>query len=133
MPIKAWCPCTPIPWCPCRNSYVSFAYKVCFLPNDFLEKFDRKVTNVSMNDRKLLQAVLPAAKGDLGVSSARLLALPDQLFSLSRRSETTLCAIFGLEHEDETSSDALEFWFGLTKCEVAPKNESQKKIYGARC
>ena len=53
---------------------------LCFLHSDFLEKYNRKITNVTMNDRKFLQAVLPAAKGDLGVSSARLLALPYQLF-----------------------------------------------------
>ena len=55
----------------------------CFLQNDFLERYDKllrnslcKVTNVKMDDNQFLQAVLPAAKGGLGVSSARLLALP---------------------------------------------------------
>ena len=49
----------------------------------FLEKYDKlkrnlvcKVTNVKLKDNHFLQAVLPAAKGVLGVSSARLLALP---------------------------------------------------------
>ena len=49
----------------------------------FLEKHDKlkrnsvcKVTNLKLKDNQFLQAVLPAAKSVLGVSSARLLALP---------------------------------------------------------
>ena len=52
------------------------------MQNDFLERYDKllrnllcKVTNVKMDNNQLLQAVLPAVKGGLGVSSARLLAL----------------------------------------------------------
>ena len=56
----------------------------CFLQNDFLEGYDKlvrnwlcKVTNVKMDDNQFLNAAFfPAAKGGLGVSSARLLALP---------------------------------------------------------
>ena len=55
----------------------------CFLQHDFLECYDKllrnslcKVSNVRMDDNQFLQAVLLAAKGGLGVSSARLLALP---------------------------------------------------------
>ena len=76
----------------------------CFLQNDFLERYDKllrnsfcKVTNVKMDDNQLLQAVLPAAKGGLGVSSARLLALPAFLAS-AVRAKDALSKIFGLEH-----------------------------------
>ena len=60
----------------------------CFLQNDFLKRYDNlllnslcKVTNMKMDDNKFLLAVLPAGKGGLGVSSARLLALPAFLAS----------------------------------------------------
>ena len=45
------------------------------MQNDFLERYDKscKVTNVKMDHNQFLQAVLPAAKGGMGVSSARLL------------------------------------------------------------
>ena len=55
-----------------------------------------------MDDNQFLQAVLPAAKGDLGVSSARLLALPAFLAS-AVRAKDALSEIFGLEHVDGTS------------------------------
>ena len=60
----------------------------CFLQNGFLERYDKllrnslsKVTNVKMDGNQFLQAVLLAAKGGLGISSARLLALPAFLAS----------------------------------------------------
>ena len=66
----------------CQNSYIFFV-RFLFLQHDFLERYDKllrnslcKVTKVKMDDKQFLQAVLPAAKGGLGVSSARLLALP---------------------------------------------------------
>ena len=40
-----------------------------------------KVTNLKMDDNQFLQAGLPAVKGGLDVSSARLLALPALLAS----------------------------------------------------
>ena len=53
----------------------------CLLQNDLLERYDNllrnsfcKVINVKMDDNQFLQAVFPAARGGLGVSSARLLA-----------------------------------------------------------
>ena len=75
----------------------------CFLQNDFLERYDKlvrislcKVTNVKMDDNQFLQAVVPAAKGSLGVSSARLLALP--AFTASAvGAKDALSKIFGLE------------------------------------
>ena len=55
----------------------------CFLLNDCLETYDPifrnslcKLTNVKKNDSQFLQAVLPAAKGGLVVSSARFVPLP---------------------------------------------------------
>ena len=61
---------------------------------------------------QFLPAVLPAAKGGLGVSSARLLALPAFLFS-SVGAKNALSVIFGLEHMDGTYDDALKRWFEL--------------------
>ena len=72
-----------------------------------------------MDDNQFLQAVLPAAKGGLGVSSARLLA-----FSASAvGAKNALSEIFGLEHVDGTYDDALKRWFDLGKIEMAPENE----------
>ena len=103
----------------------------CFLQNYFLERYDKllrnslcKVTNVKMDDNQFLQAVLPAAKGGLGVSSARLLALP--AFLASAGAKDALSEIFGLEHVDGTYDDALKRWFDLGKIEMAPENEIQK-------
>ena len=104
----------------------------CFLQNDFLERYDKllrnslcKVTNVKMDDNQFLQAVLPAAKGGLGVSSARLLTLPAFLAS-AVGAKDALSEIFGLEHVDGTYDDALKRWFDLGKIEMAPENEIQK-------
>ena len=104
----------------------------CFLQNDFLKRYDKlirsslcKVTNVKMDDNQFLQAVLPAAKGGLGVSSARLLALPAFLAS-AVGAKDALSEIFGLEHVDGTYDDALKRWFDLGKIEMAPEIEIQK-------
>ena len=51
---------------------------------------------MKMDDNQFLQAVLPAAKGGLGVSSARLLALPAFLAS-AVGAKDALSKIFGLE------------------------------------
>ena len=106
----------------------------CFLQNDFLERYDKllrnslcKVTNVKMDDNQFLQAVLPAAKGGLGVSSARLLALPAFLAS-AVGAKDALSEIFGLEHVDGTYDDALKRWFDLGKIEMAPEKEIKKKL-----
>ena len=80
---------------------------------------------MKMNDNQFLQAVLPAAKGGLGVSSARLLALPAFLSS-AVGAKDALGKIFGLEHVDGTYDDALKRWFELGKTEMAPENEIQK-------
>ena len=104
----------------------------CFLQNDFLERYDKllrnslcKITNVKMDDSQFLQAVVPAAKGGLGVSSARLLALPAFLAS-AVGAKDALSELFGLEHVDGTDDDALKRWFELGKIEMAPENEIQK-------
>ena len=98
-----------------------------FLQNDFLERYDKllrnslcKVTNVKMDDNQFLQAVLPAAKGGLGVSSV-LLALPAFLAS-AEGAKDALSEIFGLEHVDGTYDDALKRWFNLGKIEMGPEN-----------
>ena len=78
-----------------------------------------------MDDNQFLQAVLPAAKGGLGVSSDRLLALPAFLAS-AVGAKDALSEIFGLEHVDGTYDDALKRWFDLGKIEMAPENEIQK-------
>ena len=93
----------------------------CFLQNDFLERYDKllrnwlgKVTNGKMDDNQFLQAVLSAAKGGLGVSSARLLALPAFLAS-AEGTKNALSESFGLEHVDGTYDNALKRWFELGK------------------
>ena len=72
----------------------------------FFRKIDRilrnslcKVTNVTLNDSQFLQAVLPVAKGSLGVSSARLIALTACLAS-TVGSKAVLSELFGLKRED---------------------------------
>ena len=78
-----------------------------------------------MDDNQFSQAVLSAAKGVLGVSSARLLALPAFLAS-AVGAKNALSQIFGLEHVDGTYDDALKRWFELGKIEIDPENEIQK-------
>ena len=104
----------------------------CFLQNDFLEHYDKllrnllcKVTNVKMDDKQLLQAVLPAVKGGLGVSSARLLALAAFLAS-AVGAKDALSKIFGLEHVHRTYDDALKRWFDLGKLKWLRKKKSKK-------
>ena len=104
----------------------------CFLQNGVLERYDNllrnslcKVTNVKMDYNQLLQAVLPAAKGGLGVYSARLLALPAFLAS-AVGAKDALSEIFSLEHVDGTHDDALKRWFELGKIEIVSENEVQK-------
>ena len=75
-----------------------------------------------MDENQFLQAVLPAAKGGLGVSSARLLALPAFLAS-AVEAKNALSKIFGFEHVDGTYEDELKPWFELGKIEMAPENE----------
>ena len=62
--------------------------KHCFLQKSFLERYDKllknslcKVTNLKMDDKQFLRAVLPADKGGLCVSSARVPDLPAFLAS----------------------------------------------------
>ena len=80
---------------------------------------------MKMDDNQFLQAVLPAVKDGLGVSSARLLALPAFLAS-AVGAKDALNEIFVLEHVDGTYDDALKRWFELGKIEMAPENEIQK-------
>ena len=67
----------------------------------------------------------PAAKGGLGVSSARQLSIPIFLAS-AVEAKGALSEIFGLEHVDGTYDDALKRWFELGKIEMAPENDFQK-------
>ena len=104
----------------------------CFLQNDFLERYDKllrnslcKVTNVKMDDNQFLQALIPAATGGFGVSSARLLSLPAFLAS-AVGAKNALSEFFDLEHVDGTYDDALKWWFELGKIEIIPENEIQK-------
>ena len=60
---------------------------------------------MKMDDNQFLQAVLSAVKGGLGVSSARLLALPAFLAS-AVGAQDALSKIFGLEHVNGTYDDA---------------------------
>ena len=78
-----------------------------------------------MDDNQFLQAVLPATKGGLGVSSPRLLALSDFLAS-AVGAKNALSEICGLEHVDGNYGDALKRWFELGKSEMAPENEIKK-------
>ena len=78
-----------------------------------------------MDENQFLQAVFAADQGGLGVSSARLLALPAFLAS-SVEAKDALSEIFGLEHVDGTYDNALKRWFELGKIEIAPENEIQK-------
>ena len=80
-----------------------------------------------MDDKQSLQAALLAAKRGLGVSSARLPALPVFLAS-AVRVKNDKSEIFGLKHVDGTFDDALKRWFELGKTELAPEYENQKKI-----
>ena len=82
---------------------------------------------MKMDDKQFLQEVLPAAKGGLGVSSARLLNLPALLAS-AVGAKDDLSKIFGLEHVYGTYDDALKRWFELGKIEMARENEIQKNL-----
>ena len=62
---------------------------------------------MKMDDLQVLQAVLPAAKGGLGVPSARLLALPAFLAS-AKEAKNALSEIFGMEYVDGIYDDALK-------------------------
>ena len=82
---------------------------------------------MKMDNNQFLQEVLPAAKGGLDVSCARLLDLPAFLAS-AVGAKDDLSEIFGLEHVDGTYDDALKRWFELGKIEMARENEIQKKL-----
>ena len=71
------------------------------------KKFVMQGRYVKMDDNQFSQAVLPAAKVGLGVSSARLLALPAFLAS-AVGAKDAWNEIFCLERVDETYDDALE-------------------------
>ena len=86
---------------------------------------------MKMDDNQILQAVFPAAKGGLGVSSARLLALPAFLAS-AVGAKDALSKIFALEHVDGTYDDALKRWFEIGKIEMALENEIQKTMDGSK-
>ena len=80
---------------------------------------------MKMDDNQFLQAVILAIRGGLGVSSARLLALPPFLVS-SLGAKKALGVFFCLKHVDGTHDDALKWWFELAKTETDPENEIQK-------
>ena len=79
-----------------------------------------------MDDNQFSQAFFPAAKGGLGVSSARLLDLPAFL-ATAEGAKNALSEIFGIEHVGGTYDDALKRWFELEKNEMAPEHLIQKK------
>ena len=62
---------------------------------------------MKMDDNQFFQAVFWAAKGGLGVFSARLLALPAFVAS-AVGAKDALSEIFGLEHVDGAYDDALK-------------------------
>ena len=102
------------------------------MQENFLEHYDKllrnslcKVTNLKRDDNQFLQAVLPAAKCGLGVSSARLLALPAFLAS-AVGAKNAVSEIFCLEHVDGTYDDALKRWFELGKMNWPRKMKSKK-------
>ena len=75
------------------------------MQKDFLERYYKLLRNSSkITDNQFFQAVLPAAKGGFGVSSAGLLALLAFLAS-AVGAKNALSKIFGLEHVDETYDD----------------------------
>ena len=78
-----------------------------------------------MDDNQFLEAVFPAAKGGLGVSSARLLALPAFLAS-AVGAKDALSDIFGLEHVDGTYDDALKPGLTLEKLKWLRKMKSKE-------
>ena len=80
---------------------------------------------MKMDDNQFLQAVLPAAKGGLGVSSARLLVLLVFLAS-AVGAKKAFSKIFGLEHVDGKDDDALKRWFELEKIGMTRKTKSKK-------
>ena len=104
----------------------------CFLQNDFLERYEKlrrnslcKMTNVKLGDNQCVPAVRPAAEGGLGVSSARLLALPAFLAS-ALGAKNALREGYGLELADGIYDDALKWLFHIGKIEMDPTNEIQK-------
>ena len=87
------------------------------MQNDFLERYNNflryslcKVTNVKMDDNQFLQAVLPAAKGGLGIVwLGWLVYSPVPVFLASAvGAKDALSEIFGLEHVDCASQSYLE-------------------------
>ena len=62
---------------------------------------------MKIDDNQFLQAEIPAAKGGVGVSSARLLALPAFVAS-AVGAKNALSGTFDLEHVDGTYSDELK-------------------------
>ena len=80
---------------------------------------------MKMDENQFLQAVLPAAKGGFGVSSARLLALPAFLAS-AVGAKDAMSQIFGLEHVDETYDDALNGGLNLENLKWLRKMKSKK-------
>ena len=66
-----------------------------------------KITDVKMDDNQFLQAVLPAAKDGLGISSARVHYLPAFLAS-AVGAKHALSKTFGFDHVDGSYDDALK-------------------------
>ena len=78
-----------------------------------------------MDDNQFLQAVLPAAKGGLVVSSARLLTLPAFLAS-AVGAKDALSENFGLEHVDGIMMMRLNGGLTLEKLKWLRKMKSKK-------
>ena len=104
----------------------------CFNHPVLLEKYDKtvrdglaKVCNVNFDDISRTQLALPAGMGDLGVSSASLLALPAFLASAFGAS-VFLTTIFSETFEDVSFSKALEKWLSLTNEQESALDGTQK-------
>ena len=84
-----------------------------------------KVCNVNFDDISSTQLALPAEMGELGVSSASLLALTAFLASAFGASDF-LTTIFSGTFEDVSFTKALEKWLSLTNEQESPLDGTQK-------
>ena len=106
----------------------------CFIHPALLAKYDKtvhdglsKVCNVNFDDISSTQLALPAEMGDLGVSSASLLALPAFLASGFGASDF-LTTIFLETFEDVSFTKALQKWLSLTNEQRSSLDGTQKKL-----
>ena len=96
-----------------------------------LEEYDNiqrkalsKITNLNVTETNFEQACLPGKWGGLGLSSARVLAVPAFLASVSGAVDR-IRNIFGETHEDSSMNSALQTRFKLAKSQEAPFSRMQ--------